>query len=166
MALINRYESLGRCNSHRCVHIIETRRKDQCKCAYFNPFRFLFGLSIRHVGQETSKDIAAHFGTFQQLWKYLLDEVEKEEGREKERESMTQEEAKEKEEKEEKEKENAEATGPKRSLVYLQISSSHLTLPHRISSYLLLSRHILPHLMHLPYHIRGRVHLMYVHLHS
>ena len=66
-----------------------------------SPCRFLFGLSIRHVGQETSKDIAGHFGTFQHFWKYLLEEVEKEG----ERENVKLEDMKKKEE------ESAHATG-------------------------------------------------------
>ena len=40
--------------------------------------RFLYGLSIRHIGIETAKDISSHFGTFEKLWSYLLKEVEKE----------------------------------------------------------------------------------------
>ena len=35
-------------------------------------------MSIRHIGIETAKDIANHFGTFEKLWSYLLEELEKE----------------------------------------------------------------------------------------
>ena len=35
-------------------------------------------MSIRHIGIETAKDISNHFGTFEKLWSYLLEEVEKE----------------------------------------------------------------------------------------
>jgi NAD-dependent DNA ligase len=43
-------------------------------------------LSIRHIGIETAKDIANHFGTFEKLWSYLLEELEKEIEVEKEKE--------------------------------------------------------------------------------
>jgi hypothetical protein len=56
--------------------------------------RFLFGLSIRHVGLETAKDISAHFGTFEALWSYLLGEVEKKEVRKVEKEAENEEEMK------------------------------------------------------------------------
>ena len=39
--------------------------------------RFLYGLSIRHIGIETAKDVANHFGTFEKLWSYLLEELKK-----------------------------------------------------------------------------------------
>lgn len=39
-------------------------------------------MSIRHIGIETAKDISNHFGTFEKLWSYLLEEVAKEVERE------------------------------------------------------------------------------------
>ena len=35
-------------------------------------------MGIRHVGVNTAKDIAGHFGSFEVFWMYLLSEVEKE----------------------------------------------------------------------------------------
>jgi len=40
---------------------------------YVSFTRFLFGLSVRHVGEETARDVAEEFGSFAVLWKYLLD---------------------------------------------------------------------------------------------
>lgn len=37
--------------------------------------RFLFALGIRHVGEQTAKDIAKHFGTFELLQKATLEEI-------------------------------------------------------------------------------------------
>lgn len=37
--------------------------------------RFLFALGIRHVGEQTAKDIAKHFGTFEALQKASLEEI-------------------------------------------------------------------------------------------
>ena len=35
-------------------------------------------MGIRHVGVNTAKDIAGHFGSFEVFWMYLLSEVERE----------------------------------------------------------------------------------------
>ena len=57
------------------------------------PFiRLLYGLGIRHVGINTAKDIAGHYGSFQAFWAYLLTEVEREKKIEEEREEGTEEE--------------------------------------------------------------------------
>ena len=57
------------------------------------PFiRLLFGLGIRHVGINTAKDIAGHYGSFQAFWAYLLTEVEREKKIEEEKEEETEEE--------------------------------------------------------------------------
>ena len=39
--------------------------------------RFLYGLGVRHIGQEISKDIASFFGDFGSLWKYVRNEAVK-----------------------------------------------------------------------------------------
>jgi len=38
--------------------------------------KFVYGLGVRHVGQETAKDIARKFRSFAQLWSYLCSEAE------------------------------------------------------------------------------------------
>ena len=54
--------------------------------SFLPPIRFLFGLGIRHVGINTAKDIAGHYGSFQAFWTYLLSEVEREKKVEEEKE--------------------------------------------------------------------------------
>lgn len=41
--------------------------------------RFIYALGIRYIGQETSRELAKCFGSFDNLWQYLLSEVEREE---------------------------------------------------------------------------------------
>ncbi|MFA5131705.1 MAG: NAD-dependent DNA ligase LigA [Candidatus Paceibacterota bacterium] len=42
--------------------------------------RFLYSLGIRHVGEQTAKDIAKHFGTFEKIQKASLEELSTVEG--------------------------------------------------------------------------------------
>jgi len=42
--------------------------------------RFIYGLGIRHVGEQTARDLAAHFGSIRSLAHATLDELEAVEG--------------------------------------------------------------------------------------